>query len=58
VPKKDNPQKVGDFRLISLLNNSMKVLAKLLANHLQSSMAKLVIKISMDSSKEEQFKAV
>jgi hypothetical protein len=44
VPKKDNPQKVGDFRPISLLNNRMKVLTKLLANHLQSSMAKLVHK--------------
>jgi hypothetical protein len=44
VPKKYNPQKVGDFRPISLLNNSMKVLTKLLANRLQSSMTKLVQK--------------
>jgi hypothetical protein len=44
VPKKDNPQKVGDYRLISLLNNNMKILTKLLANRLQSSMTKLVHK--------------
>jgi retron-type reverse transcriptase len=35
---------VGDFRPISLLNNSMKILTKLLANRLQSSMSKLVHK--------------
>jgi hypothetical protein len=44
VPKKENPQKVGDYRPISLLNNSMKILTKLLANWLQSSMIKLVHK--------------
>jgi hypothetical protein len=32
VPKKDNPSKVGDFRAISLLNSSVKLLTKLLAN--------------------------
>ena len=44
VPKKDNPQKVGDYRPISLLNNNMKILTKLLANRLQTSMAMLVHK--------------
>jgi hypothetical protein len=44
VPKKDNLQKVGDYRPISLLNNSMKILTKLLANRLQTSMPMLVHK--------------
>jgi hypothetical protein len=32
VPKKDNPSKIGDFRLISLLNSSVKLLTKILAS--------------------------
>jgi hypothetical protein len=35
VPKKDNPEKVNDFRPISLLNSSIKMVTKLLANRLQ-----------------------
>jgi hypothetical protein len=35
VPKKDNPEKVIDFRPISLLNSSIKMVTKLLANRLQ-----------------------
>jgi hypothetical protein len=35
---------VGDYRPISLLNNSMKILTKLLANRLQSFMTRLVHK--------------
>jgi hypothetical protein len=35
VPKKDNPTKIGDFRLISLLNSSVKLLTKILASGLQ-----------------------
>jgi hypothetical protein len=35
VPKNDNPEKVNDFRPISLLNSSIKMVTKLLANRLQ-----------------------
>jgi retron-type reverse transcriptase len=35
IPKIDNPSKVGDFRPISLLNNSVNLLTKVLANMLQ-----------------------
>lgn len=36
IPKKDNPCSVNDYRPISLLNYSLKLLTKLLANILQS----------------------
>jgi hypothetical protein len=36
VPKKDNPESVNDFSPISLLNSSIKMISKLLANRLQS----------------------
>jgi hypothetical protein len=36
VPKKDNPSRVGDFRPITLLNSSVKLLTKILANRLQA----------------------
>lgn len=35
VPKKANPERVVDFRPISLLNSSMKFITKILANRLQ-----------------------
>jgi hypothetical protein len=35
VPKVDNPERVTDFRLISLINSAPKLVAKLLANRLQ-----------------------
>jgi hypothetical protein len=44
IPKMENPQKVGDYRPISLLNNSMKILTKLLANRLQPFMSRLIHK--------------
>lgn len=36
VPKKDNSERVNDFRPISLLNSSMKIITKILANRLQA----------------------
>jgi hypothetical protein len=35
IPKIDNPSKVGYFKPISLFNNSVKLLTKLLTNRLQ-----------------------
>jgi hypothetical protein len=34
IPKIDNPSKVGDFRSISLLNNLVKLVTKVLVNRL------------------------
>jgi hypothetical protein len=44
VPKKDNPVKVGDFRPISLLNSSIKLLTKLLASRLQKVITRIIHK--------------
>jgi hypothetical protein len=42
IPKVDSPIRVKDFRPISLLNSSVKVLTKLLANRLQPLITKLI----------------
>jgi hypothetical protein len=42
VPKISNPETVGDYRPISLLNCSLKLLTKLLADHLQQVTLSLV----------------
>lgn len=42
IPKKDNPQKIGDYRPISLIGCMYKVLAKLLANSLRKVMNFLI----------------
>jgi hypothetical protein len=44
VPKKDNPTSVGDFRPISLLNSSVKLLTKMLANMLQKVILQIIHK--------------
>jgi hypothetical protein len=42
IPKNNSPDSVGDYRPISLLNTSVKVLTKILANRLQQVITKLV----------------
>jgi hypothetical protein len=44
VPKIDNPTKVGDYRPISLLNSSIKLITKILANRLQQVIPQLIHK--------------
>jgi hypothetical protein len=44
VPKKDNPSKIGDFRPISLLNSSVKLLTKILVNSLQKVITRTIHK--------------
>jgi hypothetical protein len=36
VPKKDNPENINDFRPISLVNSSPKLVSKIMANRLQT----------------------
>lgn len=44
IPKIDNPMLVGDFRPISLLNTTLKLLTKILANRLQAVIKHLIHK--------------
>jgi hypothetical protein len=52
VHKKDNPSRVGDFRPISLLNSSVKLLTKILANKLQKVILQIIHKNQYDFIKE------
>jgi hypothetical protein len=56
IPIIDNPSRVGDFRPISLLNNSIKLLTKQLANRLEKVILEVSIKISMGLSRGGVFK--
>jgi hypothetical protein len=42
VPKVDNPKSVNDYRPISILNSSIKLITKILANRLQSVILKII----------------
>jgi hypothetical protein len=42
VPKVDGPSRINDYRPISLLNSSIKVIIKVLANRLQPLITRLV----------------
>ena len=44
LPKVDNPSSIGDYRPISLLNCSMKLITKLLANRLHKVITELIHK--------------
>jgi hypothetical protein len=44
IPKVDSPMTVSDYRPISLLNSSVKLLTKILANRLQPVITKLIHK--------------
>ncbi|GKV52014.1 hypothetical protein SLEP1_g58623 [Rubroshorea leprosula] len=42
IPKKENPQKIEDFRPISLIGSMYKIIAKLLANHLKRILGNII----------------
>jgi hypothetical protein len=44
IPKKDTPITINEYRPISLLNSSVRLLTKLLANRLQKVITRLIHK--------------
>jgi len=48
VPKHNNPESVNDFRPISLLNSSLKLLTKILADRLQQVILQLIHRYQYD----------
>jgi hypothetical protein len=42
IPKKDNPQRVADFRPISLTHSFAKILTKILGNRLRAELDQLI----------------
>ena len=55
IPKKDAPIEASDFRPISLVNWSIKIITKLLANRLQKVILKLVHRNQYGFLKERSF---
>lgn len=55
MPKKHNPQKIGDYRPISLNDWMYKVLAKLLANKIQKVIKKVGSEFQMGFVQNAKF---
>ncbi|WJX67068.1 hypothetical protein P8452_51564 [Trifolium repens] len=54
IPKVDNPQKLNDFRPISLVGSMYKILAKVLANRLRQVVGSVVSEVQSAFVKERQ----
>ena len=55
IPKVDNPQRLNDFRPISLVGSMYKIIAKLLANRLRLVMNSVVSETQSAFEKNRQF---